>query len=193
MNSIEKRISFIIAFCVKNHHTAQNLFTINLVQCGGTPTMAYQGLKKKKRKTQEIWYNETWSSSVVFAQMVEKKEEKEKTTKNRGKRKMSPDINSVNVLCIKTVLHWCRQLDSWENKRWTVFIDQVTILRPDPLIDGINKVGRFFREYGEFPLRAFILCELAVFVCYTGIVHWDDRVFTPVSIDNEVEITGIIN
>ena len=33
--------------------------------------------------------------------MVEKSEEKEWTTKNGGKRKMSPDINTVNVLCIK--------------------------------------------------------------------------------------------
>jgi len=50
----KKCFSFIISFCFKYHRTAQNLSRINFVQCGGVPTMVYEGLKKKKVENQEI-------------------------------------------------------------------------------------------------------------------------------------------
>jgi len=39
-------------------------------------------------------------SMLVYAQMEENKKAVEKLQKNREKKKMSPDINSVNVYCI---------------------------------------------------------------------------------------------
>ena len=46
--SLKKCFSFIISLFIKCHHTAQNLSQINIVQCGGAPTMAYEAMKKKK-------------------------------------------------------------------------------------------------------------------------------------------------
>jgi len=37
-------------YFLKNHQTGENLSQINFLQSGGAPTMAYEAMKKKKKK-----------------------------------------------------------------------------------------------------------------------------------------------